>query len=518
MYRYTVSILTLSLCVLPTIQTQAKPDDSAAASQKVGAPTITVTKLNITDKTLKLTYDIRNASKQDIWILAGCSRLDASAEVFMDKDERTLLIRARFDVPTRTSSDNAYGRYVLLRPGQTRAESVTLAVPVYPEYAFGGGRTAHGLEYATRLSIEFGYYTGDLPGMIRSFIEQANRTGYRAESSNDKLVKQYFRGPLYFNKLNEVLRQRDEEIMIPYTDQNLKGEQVLRTVVENLHIPYEEKFSLLTRPDSPNVPPCIRAQIQFYPSMLEYCFPYAGQQSLLSAAERQSLKSDKTIVVEDSQALLPFVNKVNEAVPAWGGIVRETNTAHVVCYDEDERPTPFAMYSDSIVVTNPRDIFTYWKGTLGLRKLIPTIRPFEFRVECAANLRNLWNRVRSCHKVEKFKNAYLSPTEWGDVTSMAFENMIIDPRIGTETDIVSPYMCPAAGEGKNHYAMNLNCKPDSPADMVLLFETKAGWNQHGGPELFTFDNHDPKGGCVLFNDGTVKFIRTQEELQQLRWK
>jgi hypothetical protein len=54
--------------------------------------------------------------------------------------------------------------------------------------------------------------------------------------------------------------------------------------------------------------------------------------------------------------------------------------------------------------------------------------------------------------------------------------------------------------------------------MVLLFETKAGWNQHGGPELFTFDNHDPKGGCVLLNDGTVKFIRTKEELHQLRWK
>ena len=54
--------------------------------------------------------------------------------------------------------------------------------------------------------------------------------------------------------------------------------------------------------------------------------------------------------------------------------------------------------------------------------------------------------------------------------------------------------------------------------MVLLFETKAGWNQHGGPELFTFDNHEPKGGCVLLNDGTVKFIRTEEELQKLRWK
>jgi hypothetical protein len=64
--------------------------------------------------------------------------------------------------------------------------------------------------------------------------------------------------------------------------------------------------------------------------------------------------------------------------------------------------------------------------------------------------------------------------------------------------------------------MNPNCEPNSPPDMVLLFETKAGWNQHGGPELFTFDNHDPRGGCVLLNDGTVKFIRTEEELHQSR--
>jgi hypothetical protein len=54
--------------------------------------------------------------------------------------------------------------------------------------------------------------------------------------------------------------------------------------------------------------------------------------------------------------------------------------------------------------------------------------------------------------------------------------------------------------------------------MVLLFETKAGWNQHGGPELFTFENHHPRGGCVLLNDGTVRFIRTRAELRQLRWK
>jgi hypothetical protein len=66
--------------------------------------------------------------------------------------------------------------------------------------------------------------------------------------------------------------------------------------------------------------------------------------------------------------------------------------------------------------------------------------------------------------------------------------------------------------------MNPHRRPDSPPDMVLLFETTAGWNQHGGPELFTFDNHNPRGGLVLLNDGTVKFIRTEEELKQLRWK
>ncbi len=78
--------------------------------------------------------------------------------------------------------------------------------------------------------------------------------------------------------------------------------------------------------------------------------------------------------------------------------------------------------------------------------------------------------------------------------------------------------CPGAGEGRCHYAMNPACEPNSPPDTVLLFETKAGWNQHGGPELFTFDNHDPRGGLVLLNDGTVKFIRTEEELKRLRWK
>ena len=66
--------------------------------------------------------------------------------------------------------------------------------------------------------------------------------------------------------------------------------------------------------------------------------------------------------------------------------------------------------------------------------------------------------------------------------------------------------------------MNADCEPNSPGDTVLLFETTTGWNQHGGPESFTFDNHDPRGGLVLLNDGTVKFIRSEPQLRQLRWE
>jgi hypothetical protein len=113
---------------------------------------------------------------------------------------------------------------------------------------------------------------------------------------------------------------------------------------------------------------------------------------------------------------------------------------------------------------------------------------------------------------------YPAPPRWCDAIGWAFAGM----RIGSEQRKINikmkVHICPSVGEGMSTYAMNPGCRYDSASDMVLLFETKAGWNQHGGPELFTFDNHDPRGGCVLLNDGTVKFIRTKEELQQLRWK
>jgi len=280
------------------------------------------------------------------------------------------------------------------------------------------------------------------------------------------------------------------------------------------------------------------------------------------------LQSEKTIIIEDAKDINNFKNEIKQAKQSTGGIVYEKSKANVFCYRDGRCVTSFTVYDNSTIETEQKQRTRYYFGLKSLRKLTPQIRLFELRMQCAANLKNLWHRLRLYDRADKnrlqyFKNirfedqnkpndpndnvlefkkkleeemqwalesrkklykdlyrsinlVYPPPGIWCDAMEWAY----LEPGVKSKRSELrrKSHTCPSAGEGKNHYAMNPNCKPDSLGDMVLLFETKAGWNQNGGPELFTFDNHEPKGGCVLLNDGTVKFIRTKEELNQLRWK
>jgi hypothetical protein len=72
---------------------------------------------------------------------------------------------------------------------------------------------------------------------------------------------------------------------------------------------------------------------------------------------------------------------------------------------------------------------------------------------------------------------------------------------------------------RSSYAMNINIESfgsSAPDDMVLLFETRGGWNLCGGAEIMSTNNHKEEGCNILFNDGTVEFIKT-EDLKDLRW-
>lgn len=518
MYRVTIMIVVLYPLILPAMQAQAKSDNSAAVNNKAGVPTIALTGLEVTDKTLELRYKIKNVSEHDIWIFDEINHR-RDFEVYVPEVVKTLLIRRRFDLfPLYGFGNPPTGCYVRLRAGEERAEVLLLPLPVRigPGRFFGTEPSARGMENARSLVVEVGYYAGDLPAMIhQDRLRQAEETSQAKLESADE---RWWAGLFYFDEWNEGLIDRNEQVLVDYfPHQRLKGAQVFRIRVEGVLIPYDERavWSTISPPDL-NV--CTRLEIRYQPSVLDYFFPSEGKQSLLSPAEKELLQSMKTAVVENHDDLKAFAHEISSS--SHHGATTERSSAHVACYRDGEPITSFTVYDDTSIVTEENDRLMYPERLRSLKKLTLQIQPFELRMQCAVNLKDLWYRSRSYHKIVMPKDSagkseimYPSPDDWCDAMVGVYESIGM-----SEKNIMRPHVCPSAGEGKSHYALNPNCKPNSPPDTVLLFETKAGWNQHGGPELFTFDNHEPRGGCVLLNDSTVKFIRTKEELQQLRWK
>jgi hypothetical protein len=133
---------------------------------------------------------------------------------------------------------------------------------------------------------------------------------------------------------------------------------------------------------------------------------------------------------------------------------------------------------------------------------------FTARKRCAANLQVLgkWMILYAGDYDEKHPRT----EKWCDLL-IEYMKTTVDMRA-----IERCFICPANKKGHCHYAMNPNCEPNSPSDMVLLFETKGGWNQFGGPELLTTKNHKDKGCNILFNDRHVEFVKS-ERIAELKW-
>ncbi len=262
----------------------------------------------------------------------------------------------------------------------------------------------------------------------------------------------------------------------------------------------------------PDLSNCTRIEIRYYPSTLGYFLrDTALQQSILSTKEKEYIQSFEFFTVTDQESIKAFAHDVS--LGSYQGRRRVAfSYAHPVeirCYRNNEHMISFTVFEDAIMTDDWRH-FRYPRGLPNLEIIEPPeMRPFKLRYQCGSNMGTLYT---SGPLYQRKVSTYPEPAEWCDAVMKGRKHYLSEERM------TGHFKCPVAGEGQCHYAMNPNCKPDSPPDTVLLFETKSGWNQHGGPELFSFDNHDPKGGCVLLNDGTVKFIRTKEELQELRWK
>ena len=137
-------------------------------------------------------------------------------------------------------------------------------------------------------------------------------------------------------------------------------------------------------------------------------------------------------------------------------------------------------------------------------------RTIAFRMVCAQNLSALGKAMLIY--ANDYNDMYPTPSKWCDLL-VEYQN------VSKQT-----FACPAAlmkyrSVDQCNHAMNENVEKlgtNAPPDMVLLFESGPGWNQAGGPEILTTDNHQREGCNVLFVDGHVEFVKT-EGLKNLRW-
>lgn len=272
-------------------------------------------------------------------------------------------------------------------------------------------------------------------------------------------------------------------------------------------------------PSPPDLRGSTRVELRYLPSTIEYFFPSARELRLLNDGEKRYLKSVKSVSIDDRVRLDALAGDVAQVI--YDGQVAESprvyDAIEVVCYRGRDELTSFIARWDDLMVASGEHFTTRGKGLPSIMQApVPGVGHLALRVRCA---HNLWFLYHGLRRYFESNGEYPRPDRWCDALLQAYSMSY------TQEQIKSRFVCPAAEPGESHYAINPHCTPESPPDTVLLFETKPGWNQHGGPESFVLDHHDPEGGCVLLNDGdrkgirlpTVLFVRTRQEMEKLRW-
>ncbi|MCF7955743.1 MAG: DUF4190 domain-containing protein [Phycisphaerae bacterium] len=133
------------------------------------------------------------------------------------------------------------------------------------------------------------------------------------------------------------------------------------------------------------------------------------------------------------------------------------------------------------------------------------VKVLSERLVCGTNMKGMANAMNVY--AFDYGDKYPTGSQWCDL-------LMTHAGVGPQS-----FVCPSAEPGRSHYALNANAVKfgaTAPPDMVVMFECGPGWNQVGGAELLTTENHRGDGCNVLFNDGYVVFIKT-ENLDSLRW-
>ncbi len=495
------AFVTLLLIVLSGPKARVTEDGARTWSDPNGV-TMTIVESKVTEETLDVRYRIINGLQRDIWI---CESMFASPigggtdyEVYLSEDEESLVVRRRLNVPGigREFVVPPVATYLRLSGGQQRLESIILPLPVRPVMLFYPRRSLN-VASVTHLRMEIGYHESTLP---------------------EEIVKRQAIPPNVY----ALTTDRARVLMCPYPDlrytEYVKREQVIWAETDVPCIVYLPEAMCSVPNTKPPTPPdlssCTRVNVEYQPSLLEYFFPDPEERGLLSETEKNALRLKKTVSTGREELIKALRDGIGYGT--WGLVVGEETSANVLCYTDDKISTSFTVYGDRRLQMNDGQQFRYVDPLTSLRSLVPDVEPYRLRAQRARIVRSLWyeirvwNRTVTTDAADSFNEnviRYPPASQWNDAIRETHWGI----GVAYPTDV-------QYREGTCEYAMDPDCRPNSSGETVLLFETSVGWNRHGGPELFTFKHYDPRGGLVLLNDGTVKFIRTEEELKQLRWK
>jgi len=280
---------------------------------------LTIVDSKVTAKTLEVRYRIANGSPRDIWICQsiciGTVDFWADYETHLPSDNGTLIIRRVLNVPgfSREFVVPPAATYLRLSAGQQRCESIVLPLPIRHVRVFFPWADQEDIQHTMRLRMEIGFYECDLPKEV--FPKARRAFGYYAARWD-----------------------RDRIFMVGYSLFPVKEDRMLCAEVDVPRIACApEIYDASLRPEWPAPPDlsqCTRVRVEYRPSMLEYFFPDPEEQSLLSEAEKESLRSQKTVSVDRPEQMAALGKDVR--LGQWTPIVAEETLANVLCYAGDQ--------------------------------------------------------------------------------------------------------------------------------------------------------------------------------------
>ena len=233
--------LMLAMCVSVALS----PADGSARGREVpertaGIPGVSMRlgALRITSKVIELRCEVRNDSKQDIWLYSGGAQLAGDpdhATLYLDTDDETLIVLRRANLPKRgLIYANPYPvTYDRLPVGHGRAESLLVRLPAKVPEILNYGRfvTAETRDWvdgnavsaadraamvATRLAFEIGFYTTEFLGTLPRRVQHGPAPVKYRESGEQVVVTGVPLGSLWDHE--HAVRMTIEGTSIPYGD------------------------------------------------------------------------------------------------------------------------------------------------------------------------------------------------------------------------------------------------------------------------------------------------------------